>query len=83
MSYIDYLKMLGQDTSQMEALEHKHFKTDDAYGTVFFKDGAPLLAYVYVWKGPGPEALLTERGYKVIEVVSRGNGHYSCALEKP
>lgn len=81
MSYIDYLKMMGDDTSKMEAAEHTDFKTDDAYGTIFFKDGKPLLAYIFVWKGPGPERLLMDLGYHTTDVQHRGNGHYSCALD--
>lgn len=81
MGYIDYLRMMGDDVSKMEAAEHVDFHTEDAFGTVFLKDGKPLLAYVYTWSGPGPEELLKARGYKVNEVVSRGNGHFSCALE--
>ncbi len=81
MSYIEYLEMMGDDTSRMRSAEHVDFKTDEAYGTVFLKEGRPLLAYVYVWSGPGPEQLLNDRGYTVKELVPRGNGHFTCALD--
>lgn len=81
MSYIDYLEMLGDDVARMRALEHVDFKTDDAFGTVFFRESKPVLAYVYTWAGPGPEQLLLAEGYRVTELVGRGNGHYTCAVE--
>jgi hypothetical protein len=78
--YIEYLEMIGDDVSKMKAAEHVDFSTEDAFGTVFLKEGVPLLAYVYTWAGPGPEKLLTDLGYKVIDVSHRGNGHWSVAL---
>ena len=81
MSYIEYCEMMGDDVSKMKAAEHVNFKTADAFGTIFFKDSKALLAYVYTWAGPGPKQLLEERGYRVIEVASRGNGHFSVALD--
>jgi hypothetical protein len=80
IGYIGYSEMLGQDVTKMLEAEHLSFRTEDAFGTVFFKDSKPLLAYVYTWSGPGPEELLRERGYKVVQTDHRGNGHYTCAL---
>jgi hypothetical protein len=96
MSYIDYQKMLGLDTSSNEKVPHIDFNFKDGfdvYGTAYLdKDGVPRVAHIYVWKwGNFPndelEKRLSELSGKKIKTVKTcgGNGHethYFDPMEK-
>jgi hypothetical protein len=97
VSYIDYQKALGEDTTKAEEQPHVDFswgkKSDpsdkfEVYGTLYLKDGKAAIAHLYTWSDGGLdwcaeiEKRFADMGYPCkIKSISGGNGHESIVLD--